>query len=109
MSATSLTSLADELLAAAVASEHGRAARTVTGGSDHALRQTVMALREGSELAEHTAPGDATLQVLRGRVLLTHGDSAQEGAVGDLLPIPKERHALTALEDAVVVLTVAVR
>lgn len=108
MSATSLTSLADELLAAAVASEHGRAARTVTGGSEHALRQTVMALREGSELAEHTAPGDATLQVLRGRVVLSSAASTEEGIAGDLLTIPRDKHVLTALEDAAVILTVAV-
>jgi len=101
-----LNALADDLLAQAAASSHGRAARTVTGGPDRVLRQTLMALREGAELSEHTAPGDATLHVLRGRVRLHTVTASSEGTVGTLMTIPAERHGLTALADSVVLLTV---
>jgi quercetin dioxygenase-like cupin family protein len=107
MDVTFLTVLAEEQLTAARQTHSGRAARTVHGGHEHALRQTVLALLAGHELAEHDSPGEATLQVLRGRVRLTTttGD-AWEGAVGDQVTIPPERHALAAVEDSAVLLTV---
>ena len=81
--------------------------RTVHGGHEHALRQTLIALTAGSALAEHDSPGEATLQVLRGRVRLTTADQSADAAAGDLLLIPSQRHALTALDDSAVLLTVA--
>ena len=45
-----------------------------TGRHEHALRQTVLALTAGSSLDEHENPGEATVQVLRGRVRLTAGE-----------------------------------
>ena len=53
-----------------------------------------------------TAPGEATLQVLQGHVRLTAGDDAWDGKAGDYVAIPPERHALHAVEDSVVMLTV---
>jgi quercetin dioxygenase-like cupin family protein len=47
--------------------------------------------------------------VLRGRVELSAGEDVSTGVSGDLLIVPGERHALAALEDSVVVLTVALR
>jgi quercetin dioxygenase-like cupin family protein len=107
MDAISLTALADEHLAVAHAAGSGRSAHTVHGGHEHALRQTLIALTAGSGLAEHNSPGEATLQVLRGRVRLTTAEQTAEGAAGDLLLIPPQRHALTALDDSAVLLTVA--
>lgn len=104
---SSLTTLAEEQLAAARTAQHGRSARTVHGGPDHRLRQTVMALVAGHSLAEHDSPGEATLQVLRGQVRLTSQDQSWTGAAGDLLVIPDARHSLHADEDSVVLLTVA--
>ena len=52
-------------------------------------------------------PGEATVQVLLGRVRLETVGTAWEGRTGDLLVIPPERSALNALEDSVVLLTVA--
>lgn len=106
MDGISLTRLAEEQLQAARAASAGRAAHTVHGGHDHLLRQTVIALTAGNELAEHNSPGQATLQVLRGAVRVTAGDDTWAGAPGDLLVIPRQRHALHADEDSVVLLTV---
>jgi quercetin dioxygenase-like cupin family protein len=107
MSPSSLSVLADELLALARATDSGRAARTVHGGAANPLRQTLVALAAGHELAEHASPGDATLQVLRGRVRLVADDRSWSGSAGDLLVIPDARHGLHADEDSVVLLTVA--
>ena len=106
MEATALTELGDQLLAKAYEEHSGRAAATVHGGHEHALRQTVIALTAGSELAEHESPGEATLQVLRGAVRLTAESGGGNGTAGDLLVIPPERHGLSADEDSVVLLTV---
>ncbi|MFV0494351.1 cupin domain-containing protein [Mycobacterium sp.] len=106
MESVSLTGLAAEKLAEAAKAHSGRAAHTVHGGHTHQLRQTVLALLAGHELAEHDSPGEATLQVLRGHVRLTAGDDAWDGKTGDLVPIPPVRHSLLAVEDSVILLTV---
>lgn len=106
MESTSLHRLADEQLEAARAATSARSALTIHGGSARALRETVIALASGHELAEHDSPGEATLQVLRGSVRLTSGQDAWEGGVGEHVIIPDARHALVALEDSAVLLTV---
>ena len=106
MESTSLSSLAQDELAAARGAASGRSARTIHGGHDRALRETVIALLSGRELSEHESPGEATLQVLEGRVRLTSGDDTWEGGAGSHVTIPDARHALLALEDTVVLLTV---
>jgi len=106
MESLSLIELADEQLAGARAAKSGRAAHTVHGGHDHLLRQTVIALVAGQGLAEHESPGQATLQVLRGRVRISTADEVWSGAVGDFLVLPAERHGLHADDDSVVLLTV---
>lgn len=106
MEGISLTKLAEEQLQAARSAHAGRAAHTVHGGHDHLLRQTLIAMTAGTELAEHNSPGQATLQVLRGRVRLSTAQDGWSGAAGDLLIIPAERHGLHAEEDSVVLLTV---
>lgn len=109
MNTTSLTRLGEEQLDKARAANAGRAAVTVHGGHEHDLRQTLIALADGRALGEHESPGEATLQVLVGRVRLTAGEDTWEGSAGDHVVIPPHRHDLTALTDAVVLLTVATR
>jgi quercetin dioxygenase-like cupin family protein len=106
MESMSLSSIAEEELTAAGGAASGRSARTIHGGHDRALRETVLALLAGRELSEHESPGEATLQVLRGRVRLISGHDTWEGGVADHVIIPDARHSLVAVEDAVVLLTV---
>ena len=105
----SLDALAREHLDRARQASSGRSAETVYGGHENTLRQTVIALTEGSEMAEHNNPGEATLQVLRGRVIVRAGDDSWEGRDGDLIIIPPARHDLRAVQDSAVMLTVIVR
>ena len=71
---TSLTALVRQHLALAAAASSGRSAHTVYGGHEHTLRQTMIALAAGRALDDHENPGEATLQVLHGRVRLTTAD-----------------------------------
>lgn len=101
-----LLDLADEQLGRARDGASGRSAHTVVGGHEHRLRQTLIALLAGNQLEEHESPGEATLQVLVGRVRLVAGADVHEAVPGDLVPIPPARHSLVADEDSVVLLTV---
>jgi quercetin dioxygenase-like cupin family protein len=106
---TSLVALADEHLDLARAASSGRSSHLVYGGSDHTLRQVVIALADDRMLDEHENPGEATVQVLLGRVRLESQEESWDGSTGDLLVVPEARHTLKALEDSVVLLTVALR
>jgi quercetin dioxygenase-like cupin family protein len=107
MEKSSLTALAREQLKLARQAPSGRSADTVYGGHEHRLRQTVIALVAGRALGEHENPGEATVHVLAGRVRLNGNGHGWEGSPGDLLVVPSARHSLEAIEDSVVLLTVA--
>ena len=102
-----LDRLAAELLADAATQGALRAAHTLPHPVD-GLRQTVIALIGGQQLAEHESPGPASLLVLRGTVRLVAGDQVQELGAHRIGPIPNRRHSLLAVEDSVVLLSVAV-
>ena len=99
-----LPALVAHHLDAARADENGRSARRVV--RDDVLRQTVVALRAGTRLAEHNSPPAASLQVLSGRVRLEAGGRTQgEFGAGELWTLTHERHSVLALEDSAFLLT----
>jgi quercetin dioxygenase-like cupin family protein len=107
MNKISLTATAREQLEAADRAASGRSAHTVYGGHENVLHQTVIALVAGQRLDEHENPGEATVQVLHGRVRLIAGQDSWEGSTGDLIAVPDARHSLEAIEGATILLTVA--
>jgi quercetin dioxygenase-like cupin family protein len=107
MTKSSLTALSREQLKLARSSSNGRSASTVYGGHERVLRQTMIALTTGQRLTEHENPGEATVHVLHGKVRLGAGNDRWDGSPGDLIIVPDRRHDLEALEDSVVLLTVA--
>lgn len=109
MQKTSLEALARQLRRTAAGNGSGRAADTVHGGHEKALRQTVVALAAGQVLADHENPGEATVLVLDGRVRMVAGEDSWDGRRGDLIIVPQARHRLEATTDATVLLTVVKR
>jgi quercetin dioxygenase-like cupin family protein len=99
--------LAADLLGEATSAAAGRAGRTLPHPVD-GLRQTVIALRGGADLAEHESPGPASLLVIRGRVRVVAGERSVELGPHQFSPVPNRRHSLHADEDSVVLLSVAV-
>ncbi|WP_037600882.1 cupin domain-containing protein [Streptacidiphilus rugosus] len=99
-----LTLVGQSQLEQARQSPHGRAARLLL--HQNMLRQSLIALTQGSVLGEHESPHAASLLVLAGQVQVSteSGGMVALGA-GELAEVPQERHDLMALSDAVVLLT----
>lgn len=96
------------LLAEARAAVNGRAARTLLDVEGASLRQTLVALTPGAVLHERETPESASVQVISGEVRLHCGDVCTVLSHGELVPAPASAHWIDALEDAIVLLTVAV-
>ena len=107
MDKLSLVALARHELEAARRASAGRSAQTVHGGHEKVLRQTVIALCAGRATDQWDSPGEATVQVLTGRVQVVSDRATWEGSPGDLIGVPRDHAAIRALEDSVVLLTVA--
>lgn len=104
---SNLTDLIDEQLTLAGQGEtSGRSARTLHGGRDNALRQTVVVMLAGHSLDEHESPGEATLLVLAGSVRINTPGGQNDAGEGDFVVLPAERHSVDALEDTAFLLTV---
>lgn len=99
-----LGDLTDELLSKARTANSGRAAHGVYSG--RYLKQALLTLTAGSQMAEHDSPPEATLQVLQGSVTLSSAEDSWDLRTGDLMTIPPERHSVTAREDAAFLLTI---
>lgn len=97
--------LADELLSRARQDLQHKASHLVVKGERQ--RAVLMTILAGGGLAEHASPAAATLHVLRGRVRLHAGEEAEWFvSAGQLVAIPPDRHAVDAIEDSVILLTV---
>jgi Uncharacterized conserved protein, contains double-stranded beta-helix domain len=107
MKKTALAAATRELLRDAAGSTSGRAARTIHGGHGLKLRQTVIALTSGTVMAEHRSPGEASLQVLVGEIVLVTDQTRWQLMAGDFLELPPEPHSVEAVSDAVLLLTVS--
>lgn len=105
MQKQNLDALAREVGHRAAEASSGRAARTVYGGHEKRLRQTVIAMRAGAQLAEHVNPGDATVLVINGRLRLWSGEVSWDGRDGDLLVVPDAPHSVEAITDTALLLT----
>lgn len=103
-----LSALGDALLEEAATMSSGRASRTLTPGAHRPLKQTLVALRSGEELGEHTTNGPATIHLLRGTATINAGDVTLELSAGRWATIPEDRHDLQAAEDTVALITVAI-
>ncbi len=82
----------------------GRSSATVYKGPH--LTHTIVALTDGTELGEHDNPGEATAQVLVGRMELHSGNDTWECVAGNLLVIPQAKHSVRAIGDCAFLLTV---
>ncbi|SNS94603.1 hypothetical protein SAMN06309944_1476 [Micrococcales bacterium KH10] len=98
-----LKDLADHHLHQARDAAHGRSAELIV--HDGPLRQSVLALSEGTELAEHNTPTAASLHVIQGTVEVRYESSVVTLNSGDLHTLLHERHAVVALVDSVALLT----
>jgi quercetin dioxygenase-like cupin family protein len=73
------------------------ASRTLVKGSSGTL--TLFGFDQGEGLSEHSAPFDAWVHVLEGRVRLTIGGKPVDAATGDIVRMPANvPHAVHALE-----------
>jgi quercetin dioxygenase-like cupin family protein len=106
MSPIDLHSLAQTLIDEARTHHSGRQASSFHGAPGGSLTQIVLALVKGRSLSEHENPGQATLQVIVGRVTLATSERTYALDAGDFMVIPHQRHDLVAVEDSAVVLTV---
>lgn len=104
LTAQNLDELCTELMSRAHGARSGRSARGVFNGTY--LRQVLLTLTEGSELADHDSPPEATLQVVRGSVRLATATESWHLSTGDLIAVPPDRHSVAAVTDAAFMLTI---
>lgn len=102
--AADLAAIGAQLLQEATERPDGLRTRPVLRGP--LMSAVLFALRAGSSLPEHASPPAASLQVLRGQVVLVAGESSWTLRDGELLPIPPARHRVDAQTDAVCLLTI---
>ena len=104
-----LNDLVEDHLEKAKEAASGRSATTIYGGRERHLRQTLIAIRAGEELDDHADPGEATLQVLQGRVTIQWDSGHIDLDESDYTPIPSVMHSVRAHQDSALLLTVSVK
>ncbi len=107
MQATKLPDLIQEQITLAGQGDtSGRSAKTLHGGRDKALRQTLVVMLAGHRMDEHVSPGEATVLVLAGALKVHTAERQIELGEGDFLVVPPDRHCVDALEDTAFIFTV---
>ena len=85
---------------------NGHLGKTLLHGPD--MRLVLMSLDRGKQLPAHSANGSLTIQALAGRVIVTLLESSYDLGPGQLLSIERGvSHALVAIEDSAILLTIA--
>jgi quercetin dioxygenase-like cupin family protein len=85
---------------------HGHVAKTVLRNSD--LRIVLMVLQHGASIPRHYAKGSLIIHALDGRVIVTLLDSSFDLGANNVLAVgPEIAHALVAIEDSALLLTIA--
>jgi quercetin dioxygenase-like cupin family protein len=80
--------------------------RGVTLVKQGGLNVVLTHVRAGGTLAEHSAPGAATVQVLSGRVRVQVGEESLDVPAGQLIAFDaRVRHGVEAIEDSALLLT----
>lgn len=99
-----MLTVAQAQLKKARTNDSGRSSATVYKGNR--LTLTIVALAAGTELSEHENPGEATVQVLTGRMQLHSGNDTWECSAGNLVVVPQATHSVRAVHDCTFLLTV---
>lgn len=81
-----------------------RAGSTVYRGDG--VRQTLVVILAGEEMAEHESPQEGFVHVMEGKIRLDGYQRSWEIEAGQLLPVPPEKHSVMALEDSILTITV---
>lgn len=85
---------------------HDHVAKTVLHHRD--LRMVLMVMKAGARIPRHHAKGSMTIQALDGRAVVTLLDSSFDLGPGKVLAIePDLTHAVVAIEDTALILTIA--
>lgn len=72
------------------------------------LRVLLVTMREGATLAEHSAPGTITIQVVEGAMAVEAGGTTHDLAAGGLVSVAAGvRHSVQARSDGAFLLTIA--
>jgi quercetin dioxygenase-like cupin family protein len=103
-----LEELGSRLLDEARSQPNGRSAVTLTPSEGGPLKQTLIAVRAGSELQEHPAPGPSSILVVSGSGTMSSGEGEVALESGCWAPVPLEPHRVRADEDLVALLTVTI-
>ncbi len=86
----------------------GQKRRAVTLVKQGGLSVLILRLDAGGTLAEHSAPGATTVQVLGGHVCVQLGDETLDMPVGRLIAFDANvRHSVEAIMDSTLLLTLS--
>ena len=76
--------------------------------NDAAGKLVLLCLKTGQSVPEHSAPGVVTVTVISGRITFSEGAEQAEMSEGMVIRLaPRSLHALTALEDSAVFVSIS--